>query len=845
MSIPQKNFFKNELLSLLLLEVTYLWYLSFKNDALNMKISLNWLKTFAPYLTLTESEIATRLTSLGFEVESLEHLGGTFRNVVVGKVLTCQKHPHADRLSVCTVDVGQSDTLQIVCGAPNVAAGQFVPVALVGAELHTHSGETLTIKKSKIRGVESVGMICAEDELGLSDNHDGIMVLGTEPDSFTVGVPLDTYVARDTIFDLSITPNRPDALSHLGIARELVGVTGIAMPSYRALPFVKSDSRIALEDSVACPHYVAVLIEGVKIAPSPLWLQNQLKAVGLRPINNVVDITNYVLHSVGQPLHAFDLDQLLEQRIRVRTDIHGEFVTLDGKTRFIEPGMIMICDAHRPVAIGGIMGGMHSEISDRTTNVLLESAYFNPSQIRRTSKKLGLSTDASYRFERGVDWGNIRGAAAMATAMILELAGGRVIETTENFTQERERLHVSLSPHRVNSFLGASLDTSRMVSILVGLGFEKIEQTPNQLSFAVPSWRVDVSAEVDLIEEIARVHGYDNFAPAEKMNAAYPVSRIDKAHFNDRLRRFMIGMGFKEILTNPLLSLSEAQAFSERVVRTLNPISEDMAALRPSLMPSLLKIVAHNHHLSNFDLRLFEVARVFELASPDAPTLVAGYREREMLGIAITGRRAPRSWAHANHPADFFDLKGAVEELLHSLHLLEKSKFIPYTRNTLHLEINATCNTQFGSTFAGVLQIAPKDWLMRYGIDKSVFLAELDLDALRSVSTFDYEYLAPAKFPAVIRDLAFYVPVDVACADMVRDIAQVHPTIEQVEVFDVYEPVQQASRATDAVTSRRSLAFSLKLVSRERTFTEDEISTLLAKVVERIQSKYGAELRQS
>jgi phenylalanyl-tRNA synthetase beta chain len=810
-----------------------------------MKISLNWLKAFAPSLVLTESEIAARLTSLGFEVENIQHLGGRFHNVVVGKVLACQKHPNADRLSVCTVDVGQSEALQIVCGAPNVAAGQFVPVALVGAELHRYSGETLTIKKSKIRGVESMGMICAEDELGLSDNHDGIMVLGTEADPFAVGAPLDTYVPRDTVFDLAITPNRPDALSHLGIARELVGVTGVALPSYHALPFVQSSSRIQLEDTAACPHYAAVLIEGVKIAPSPLWLQNRLKAIGLRPINNVVDITNYVLHSVGQPLHAFDLDQLLEQRIRVRTDICGEFVTLDGKTRLIEPGMIMICDAQRPVAIGGIMGGLHSEISDRTTNVLLESAYFNPSQIRRASKKLGLSTDASYRFERGVDWGNIRGAAAMATAMILELAGGRVIETTENVAQERQRIHVSLSPRRVNSFLGASLEPSRMVSILVGLGFEKIEQTPEQISFAVPSWRVDVSAEVDLIEEIARVYGYDNFAPAEKMNAAYPVGRADKAHFNDRLRRFMIGMGFKEILTNPLLSLSEAQVFSERVVRTLNPISEDMAALRPSLMPSLLKVVAHNHNLSNFDLRLFEVARVFELASPDEPTLVSGYREREMLGIAITGRRAPRSWAHANQPADFFDLKGAVEELLDGLHLLEKSKFIPYTHNKLHLEIDATRNTSLGRIFAGVLQIVPKEWLMRYDIDKPVFLAELDVEVLRNFAEFDYEYHAPAKFPAVTRDLAFYVPIDVASADMVDEIIQVHPSIEQVQVFDVYEPVSSAGRSTSAVASRRSLAFSLRLVSHERTFTEDEISALLTKVIERIQSKYGAELRQA
>ncbi|MFN3426766.1 MAG: phenylalanine--tRNA ligase subunit beta [Candidatus Thermochlorobacter sp.] len=808
-----------------------------------MKISLNWLKTFAPSLTLSELEIAQRLTSLGFEVENLERLDVGFSGVVVGKVLTCTKHPNADKLSVCTVDVGAADALQIVCGAPNVAVGQYVPVAQVGATLRFYSGQTLTIKKSKIRGVESVGMICAEDELGLSDNHDGIMVLSQADGEFRVGEPFEKYVERDVIFDLSITPNRPDMLSHLGVARELVGITGVQLPSYRALPFVRSTSRVVVEDLAACPHYAAVIIEGVKIAPSPAWLQNRLKAIGLRPINNVVDITNYVLHTVGQPLHAFDLDKLSERRIRVRTDVAGDFLTLDSKTRRIEPGMIMICDAEKPVAIGGIMGGLHSEISDSTTNVLLESAYFNPSQIRRAAKKLGLSTDASYRFERGVDWGNIRGAAAMATALIVELAGGHVVESTEVLAQERERLQVTLRPHRVNAFLGASIEHAQMVSILVGLGFEKVEQTPEHICFRVPSWRVDVSAEVDLIEEIARVYGYDNLMPAEKLTASYPSQRLEKEHFNDRVRKFMIGMGFKEILTNPLLSLPEAQVFSERVVRTLNPISEDMAAMRPSLIPSLLRCVAHNQNLSNVDMRIFEIGHTFELASPDEPTLVSGYSEREMLGIAITGRRWPRSWANPTDMSDFFDLKGAVEELLECLHLLEKSKFILYTHGSLRLEIDANCNTPSGSVFAGVLQIAPKEWLTRHGIEREVFLAELDMGILRNLAEFEAEYRAPAKFPAVMRDLAFYVPKYLASCDIMQDLAKAHPLIEQVELFDVYDSTSQASR-TDA-ESRRSLAFSLKLVSRERTLTEEEISALLAKVVRQLESKYGAELRQS
>lgn len=804
-----------------------------------MKISLNWLKTFAPSLNASPEEIAAKLTSLGIEVESLEHLGSGFRDVVIGKVLSCQKHPNADRLTVCTVDVGQAVPLQIVCGAPNVAAGQYVPVALVGAELRTKSGQTLSIKKTQIRGVESMGMICAEDELGLSDNHDGIMVLAEGDAPLALGTPLEQHIERDTIFDISITPNRPDVLSHLGVARELVGVTGISLPSYRALPFIKSETRISLEDPEACPHYAAVIIEGVHIAPSPEWLQRRLRAIDLRPINNVVDITNYVLHSVGQPLHAFDLDKLAERRIRVRTDISGEFVTLDGKVRQIEPGMIMICDALQPVAIGGIMGGLHSEISDSTTNVLLESAYFNPRAIRKAAKQLGLATDAAYRFERGVDWGQVRSAAALATSMILELAGGRVVETTENFAQARTRQSVSLSPQRVNAFLGTALDPSQMVSILVRLGFEKLTQSPEQITFAVPSWRVDIAEEIDLIEEIARVYGYDQIAPAEKMNAAYPTARPPKEHFNDQLRHLVIGIGFKEVLTNPLLRLSEAQLFSERTVRTLNPISEEMAALRPSLAPSLLRVIAHNQNLNNLDARIFEIAHTFESADPSESTLVKGYREREVLGLAITGRRAPRSWAHPNAMADFFDLKGAVEEVLRRMHLLEKSKFIPYTRGSLRLELDANGN----AIAAGFLQTVPASYLAYYGIEQPVFLAELDLDVLRALASDRYEYAAPAKFPAVVRDLAFYVPFSVASAEMVETMRQVSDVIERVDVFDVYEPPTNGRTADSK--PRRSIAFSLKFVSHTHTFTEEEISALLTKVIERIQSKYGAELRQT
>ncbi len=394
-----------------------------------MKLSLAWLKTFAPDLSNDPYTIASRLTSLGIEVEGIEQLGGTFTNVVVGKVRDCQKHPNADKLSLCKVDVGKAnpsgELLSIVCGAPNVAAGQTVAVALIGAELMMKSGERLKIKKSKIRGEVSEGMICAEDELGLSEHHDGIMIL---PDDYMVGEPLETYLERDTVFDIAITPNRPDWLSHQGVARELVGEHSLKRLSAPSLNFSSSTNRIQIEDTVGCPHYAAVVIQGVKVAPSPQWLQTLLRAVGLRPINNIVDITNYILHAIGQPLHAFDLDMLKAHRIVVRSNYAGKFKTLDGKEREVKEGMVMICDAQNPVAIGGVMGGLESEISFQTTSVLLESAYFNPSKIRKTAKTLGISTDASYRFERGVDRAQIRYAAELATKLILELAGGKVLE---------------------------------------------------------------------------------------------------------------------------------------------------------------------------------------------------------------------------------------------------------------------------------------------------------------------------------------------------------------------------------------------------------------------------------
>jgi phenylalanyl-tRNA synthetase beta chain len=825
-----------------------------------MKLSLQWLKQFAPNLSSDRHTIASRLTSLGIEVEGTEQLGGTFTNVVVGKVVERQKHPNADILSLCKVDVGKAnpsgELLSIVCGAPNVATGQTVPVALVGAELKTKSGETLKIKKSKIRGEVSEGMICAEDELGLSDNHDGIMIL---PDDYAIGEPFETYLQPDTVFEISVTPNRPDWLSHQGVARELVGDANLKRMSASSLNISTSTSRITIEDVVGCPHYAAVVIDGVKVAPSPEWLQALLRAVGLRPINNIVDITNYVLHAIGQPLHAFDLDMLNGQRIVVRSNCTGKFKTLDGKERDLEEGMTMICDAEKPVAIGGVMGGLESEISLHTSRVLLESAYFNPSKIRKTAKTLGISTDASYRFERGVDPLQIRDAAEVATKLISDLAGGTVIEASEVALQTPKPVEIALTPTRAKTLIGAEISTDTMTAMLEHIGIHKVREENGKKTFAVPSFRVDMSQEADLIEEIVRVYGYDNIPPSEKMNATYPQSYDRLSTFDDQLRQMMIGFGFREILTNPLLPISEVKAFNEHPIRTLNPVSEEMDSLRPSLLPSFLKVVAHNLNRGNKDMRLFEIGHTFE---PDANgTYIKGFGEHNRLGILITGKRYPTQWSLPKEESDFFDLKGVTELLLNRLGCFDKSKFVAYTHNRLRLEIQAVSQSEVigmssnsarsdaSESIAGTLEIVPKSVLRHYEIEQPVFYAEFDVSVLKQATTSSIRYQEPAKFPAVLRDLAFFVPTDVKASDMTEEMIKMDKAIQSVTIFDVYEPKRvpkkESGEGGQTGEAKRSIAFSLKLVSYERTMTDEEIARITTSVAERISSKFGAELRQA
>ncbi|MDX2129169.1 MAG: phenylalanine--tRNA ligase subunit beta [Chloroherpetonaceae bacterium] len=800
-----------------------------------MIISLNWLKSFLPKLSLSVNEIERKLTLLGIEVEKIETRGGNLDGVVVGKIITCVKHPNAEKLSICGVDVGLNNNqfLTIVCGASNVAVGQIVPVALVGTELTFKSGEKIKLKKAKIRGEISEGMICAEDELGLSDNHDGIMIL---PNHYEVGQPLSAYIQSDTIFEISMTPNRPDVLSHLGVARELMGIHAVKMPDTQSLNFVPSE-KVVVQDLEGCPLYTAVIIEGFEVKPSPVWLQTLLKNVGLRPINNIVDITNYVLLSIGQPLHAFDLDSLSEERILVRSDITSHFVTLDGKTRVIHPEMVMICDATKPVAIGGVMGGENSEITSSTKRLLLEAAYFNPSKIRKAAKITGISSDSSYRFERGTDPKNVQYAAQFASRLILEIAGGTIVGAYESNALKNSDTIIEFPFSRVQELLGVNIDVNLSLQLLNHNGFSAELLHNQHLRVTVPSYRVDIFQEADIIEEIARLYGYDQITPAPYLKASFPQSRDLSTLFERNLREIMVGFGFKEVLTNPLLKEEEAKLFSDFYVKTLNPISEEMAAMRPSLIPSLLKIVQHNLNRGNKNLRLFELAHVFENEDNfTSASLVKGYRENSALAFLITGESKIQNWDSQSGEVDFFDLKGVVEAFLRKLRLLEKATFIPYTANALQLKLIREGQLNFEDNFGRLYRIE-SDILKRYDIDQPVFIALFDVDLLQRFSDLKRHYQEPSKFPAVIRDLAFFFPRETKSEEILRKIREANESIEDVSIFDVYEDEKTL------MNNKKSIAFSIKVVSYLNTLTDEAVNQVTEKVVELVCKEFNAELR--
>ncbi len=810
-----------------------------------MKISVNWLKEFIPSFSPDIAELVDRLTFLGLEVEEVSTLELPDPKVVVGRVDEVRPHPNADRLRICTVDTGDGEPKQIVCGAPNVAAGMIVPVATIGAVLKTAGGETFTIKPAKIRGEHSSGMICAADELGLSDDHDGVMVLDA---GCRVGDPLANYLESDTVLEIAVTPNRPDALSHLGVARELVDCSDIAWPSAPVRDFSRGGGLVEVQDAEGCPYYSATVIKGVRVGPSPAWLSRRLEQIGLRPKNNIVDITNYILHSFGQPLHAFDFRKLNGRRIVVRNDQQRSLTALNQSEYRLEPGMTAICDAEGPVAIAGVMGGLHSAVTDETNDILLEAAYFSPASIRRTSKLLQLSSDSSYRYERGIDPCSVRRAAEYAISLILELAGGTIASAEECGSMPSVQKIVSLRPQRANSMLGCDISAPDMVKLLGRIGISSTSQgyIPSEVdsvAFSVPSYRVDIEEEIDLIEEVVRLYGYNRIEASDAMVSSYPVSRKVPEYFPDYLRGVMIALNFREALTNPLIRKEEADRFGSCHVRALNPISEELEVLRPNLASSLLKVVAHNLRHGNRDLRLFEVAHGFSML-PEGERMGGGplsaYAESELLAFVMTGRREPRSWCQSSERVDFFDIKGAAEMLLEKLNLLDKSALNIYNDFTIGIEIAVEGNGKPCIMKAGTAQQVTREMLDAYDLDQEVYLAELDVTVLEKCFDPGVVYEAPSKFPVVERDLSFVLPRHIPVQRLVDLAAESDPLVRAVRVFDVFE---RSGAGTDGGESR-SVAISLELADRAGTMNEERISSVISKVGDSARSELGAVIRQ-
>jgi phenylalanyl-tRNA synthetase beta chain len=805
-----------------------------------MKVSQNWLKQYISF-KFTPEQFTEKLSMLGLEVESFEDLSKKYDKFAVGEVLERVKHPNADRLSVCKVNIGGT-VQEVVCGAPNVAAGQKVVVALVGAVIphnqHGDDGKPFILERAKIRGIESNGMICSEQELGLGKDASGILVLDA---TAKIGTPLAKYLGQtDTIYEIGITPNRSDCLSHIGVAREIGVLVNKKMKQPKVVlkenkaPASKF-AKIEILDKEKCPRYSARVLRNIKIGPSPKWLQDILSSVGVRPINNVVDVTNYVLMETGHPLHAFDYDKLSGHKIIVKTAHEGEkFVTLDGKERTLTSETLMICDAERPIAVAGVMGGANTEISSTTTNILIESAYFNPQNIRRTSKHLGLSTEASYRFERGADMNITVTAANRAAQMIQELAGGELLNgALDAYPKKRKPIIVKARVSRINSIIGTSLSKAQIISLLKKIGLIVKSSSKDELFVKVPSFRNDILQEIDVIEEVARVYGYNNIET--KTHAAIDFSsNVRTDALQDALREFLIGSGFNEILTIGLQDEATMSLAGKPLIKALNPVSAEMAALRTSLVTSAIGIVKHNRNHGTKDLRLFELGNIHLLIDGKASNSTEAYQEEERILLVISGNQAHVSYGNASRVVDMLDMKGEVSALL-SKFCLDNYRFIYYDT---HEVLSEPCvGIEINGTYAGFFGKIRKQIADELDIDEAVFVCEMNIRAIRDGWVRDRKFSPLPKFPSVARDLAFTVDVTLPqknVEDVIRQVGR--PLCTNVVLFDTYSGQQMGK-------DKKSIAYALNFQSSDHTLAEEEIDHVLAKIIEAVQQQCNGVLR--
>ncbi|TVQ71586.1 MAG: phenylalanine--tRNA ligase subunit beta [Balneolaceae bacterium] len=828
-----------------------------------MKVSYNWLSR---YLTKMPSpqDAAEKLTLTGLEVEEVEQTGAQFDGIVVGKVLDVQPHPDADRLVVCKVDIGQEEPSQIVCGAPNVAAGQKVPVATVGSVLPAPlpDGSPFKIRKAKIRGQKSAGMICAEDELGLSDDHSGIMVLD---DRYAPGTPFAhvTGSAPDFVFEIGLTPNRPDATCHLGVARDLAAVTGAALKKpLDELPEVTrqlDEETIRITDTDKCHRYAGIIMRGISIGESPQWLKKHLASIGLRPLNNVVDITNFVLHELGQPLHAFDLEKLAGAKIDVRSFPRAtKFTTLDDVERTVPAGSLFICDGEKPVALAGVMGGINSEISEETTDLLIESAWFEPVGIRKTSRALGLQTDSSYRFERGVDPSITRDAALRCAELILELCGGTIEGISDVHPVKTEPLTVSLRYDRLGNLLGTSIAPKTVTGILNRLEFATREESSDPLVWkcTVPTFRPDVTTEIDLIEEVARIYDYNNIPDPERITIANPEPVPFGEQFREKVRQAAVSAGLKEIYTNSLLPerFMDALGGPDVVVPTLNPITKDQALLRTQLMYGFLRSAAYNFNRGTAGVRFFEIGNIFRRDS-EGGTWIEGVHEATHLHMGVAGNIHTEHWKVPARPFDLFDLKALVESVLTRLGILDQTR---WKKSGAHLDLIAEHAGDSGDTgdsgdagnsgdsggnsnetVIGTLFQVDETWKKYTEVESSAFSAELNIGVLEQIArqAAGSVYRPVSRFPSFEFDLALVADKQIAAGEMMSAMEQTAGTqLVNVEVFDVFE-------GGSLEKHQKSIAFRLTFQDNSKTLTIKDVDPVIQKILKKLGSMFSVELR--
>lgn len=812
-----------------------------------MKVSYNWLKDFI-HCDLSPEKMGEILTSIGLEVESIEvveAIPGGLKGVVVGEVLTCEKHPDADRLSITTVQLGEGEPVQIVCGAPNVRSGQKVLVATVGTTLYPKSGDAFQIKKSKIRGAESHGMICAEDELGLGESHDGIMVLDA---TAVTGTPaaVQLNIPTDYCLEIGLTPNRTDAFSHFGVARDLAaalrnmeGIERISFelkkPLGNKLSGAGKPLAVEVESSEDCPRYMGIVLSGVKVQDSPDWLKQRLLTIGLRPINNVVDITNYIQHEIGQPLHAFDVKKIAGSKVIVRRAQPGEkMVTLDGVQRELNENDLMICDAEKPMCIAGVFGGNDSGVSAETTDIFLESAYFNPVVVRKTARRHALHTDASFRFERGADPENAPLAIERAVALLAEIAGAKVqSEVIDIYPKPVQKNRTVLSLKNTSRLIGQALPEDRIRKILGDLEIAVVEENGDNLTLEIPHYRVDVTREADVIEEILRIYGFDNIAfPKGLKSSVSHAPQPDREKLQHRVADFLASNGFNEIMGMSLTKLKYASLVREdelsesTAVKLLNPLSQDLGMMRQSLIFGGLESVELNKNHRNPDLRLFEFGKIYHKST-------SGYREQYRLGIWMTGRRQAESWNNGNEVVLFHDMKKILENICTGLSIggmQTSSEEHGLWSQAMKLQAQKKVIARWGMVSPSLLRV--------FDLKQEVFFADIYWDLMiEGVAKKAIQYKAPEKFPAVRRDLSLLLDKKIEFADIERVALEAErKLLRRVGLFDVYE-------GKNLEAGKKSYAVNFVLQDSTKTMTDEQVESAMLRISKALDDKLGAKIR--